>query len=372
MAVAARRIPLSEPTFDGNEAQYLQQCIEEGWVASRGRFVREFEALFARRHARPDAVTTSSGTLAIQLALETLGVGPGDEVIVPALTFIATVNPVRYVGATPVFVDVDPETYGLDPALVEAALTERTKAILPVHLFGHPVDFDALQALAQPRGIAIVEDATEALGSSYRGRLCGTLGDVAAFSFNGNKVITSGGGGMLLAGDPERLDHLRHLTLQARVPGTLEYLHDEVGHNGVLSNLQAAVGLAQLEHLDDRLAARRALAVRYEAALRDVADLRFCTEAPGTTHNFWLMSVLVDEAVAGRTRTGVMDALREAGIDSRPFFSPLPDLPPYRAFAGHDEYPVTRRLHAQGVSIPSSSHLTREEQDLVCTVLRGA
>ena len=371
MGIATRRIPLSEPTFGGNEAKYLQECIGEGWVASRGRFVREFEELFARRHDSPDAVTTSSGTTALLLALETLGVGPGDEVIVPALTFIATVNPVRHLGATPVFVDVDAETYCMDPALVAAAITERTRVILPVHLFGHAADFDSLLRLAEPRGIAIVEDATEALGSTYRDRACGTLGTIGAFSFNGNKVITSGGGGMLLAADPERLAHLRHLTLQARVPGTLEYEHDEIGHNGVLSNLQAAVGLAQLEHLDDRLAARRALAARYTAALRDVPDLRFCTEAPGTRHNFWLMSVLVDESVAGRSRTDVMDALRAVGIDSRPFFSPLPGLPPYRPFAGDGEYPVAVRLHAQGVSIPSSSHLTNEEQDLVCAILRN-
>jgi perosamine synthetase len=370
MAVAQRRIPLSEPTFDGNEARYLQQCIDEGWVASRGRFVREFEALFASRHGRAAAVSTASGTVALQLALEDLGVGPGDEVIVPALTFIATVNPVRYVGATPVFVDVDPDTYCLDPALVAAAVTERTRAILPVHLFGHPADVDALRALA-PEGVAIVEDATEALGSTLRGRMCGTLGDVAAFSFNGNKVITSGGGGMLLAADGARLEHLRHLTLQARVPGSLEYLHDEIGHNAVLSNLQAAVGLAQLERIDARLDARRAIAARYAEALAGVADLRFCTAAPDVSHNFWLMSVLVDEAAGGRTKDTIMDALRAEGIDSRPFFTPLPDLPPYRAFAGHDDYPVARRLHAQGVSIPSSSHLTPGDQQLVVDVLRG-
>lgn len=372
MAVAQCRIPLSEPVFDGNEARYLQQCIEERWVASRGRFVGEFEALFARRHGRPAAVTTSSGTAALQLALEDLGIGPGDEVIVPALTFVATVNPVRYVGATPVFVDVDPGTYCLDVGLVAAAITERTRAVMPVHLFGHAVDVDALAALTGPRGIMIVEDATEALGSTLRGRPCGTLGDVAAFSFNGNKVITSGGGGMLLAAAEERLEHLRHLTLQARVPGSIEYTHDEVGHNAVLSNLQAAVGLAQLEQLDARLAARQAIAARYAAALDDVADLRFCTAAPWAGHNFWLMSVLVDQGSGGRTKAGVMDALRAEGIDSRPFFTPIPDLVPYRPFAGHDEFPVARRLHATAVSIPSSSQLTETDQERVCTVLRGA
>jgi dTDP-4-amino-4,6-dideoxygalactose transaminase len=177
---------------------------------------------------------------------------------------------------------------------------------------------------------------------------------------------------MLLAGDPARLDHLRHLTLQGRVPGSVEYLHDEVGHNAVLSNLQAAVGLAQLERLDERLDARHAIATRYAQALADVEDLHFCTEAEWATHNWWLQSVLVDPEVAGRTKESVMGALRDAGIDSRPFFSPICDLEPYRAFAGHDDFPVARRLHEQGVSIPSSAHLTPDDQDRVIDILRGS
>ena len=362
------RIPLSVPTLGEPEARYLQQCIDENWVASRGRFVREFEELFARVHDTAAAVSTVSGTAALHVALSELGIGPGDEVIVPALTFIATVNPVRYVGATPVFADVDPDTYCLDAAAVEAAITKRTAAILPVHLYGHPVDMDPLLELAQRRGLAVLEDATEALGSLYKGRPCGTLSDIAAFSFNGNKVITSGGGGMLLCPREDRLEHMRHLTLQGRVPGTLEYLHDEVGFNYVLSNLQAAVGLAQLERLPELVRRRREIGARYAEGLRDAPGLRFCTEAPWADSNHWLMSVLVDPEVHGADRVAVAEHLSAAGIDTRPFFHPLPALAPYAEFARGD-VPVATRLHAQGLSIPSSGSLTDADVDRVIAAL---
>jgi len=363
-------IPLSVPVLDGNEARYLQACVDENWVASKGRFVREFEALFATVHGRPSAVSTCNGTAALHLAMVELGLGPGDEVIVPVLSFVATVNPVRYVGATPVFVDVDPVSYGMNPAAVLAAITPRTRAILPVHLYGQPVDVDPLMRLAREHGLAVVEDATEALGSRYRDQPCGCLGTIGAFSFNGNKVITAGGGGMLLADGPERLERMRHLSLQARVPGSVEYLHDDVGFNYTLSNLQAAVGLAQLERLDERVAARRQLAVRYAQALGEIEDLTFCAEPEWARSNFWLMSVLVDPAARGRTRDTVMRALEARGVASRPFFHPLCDLPPYRDAQG-GEFPVARRLHSQGVSIPSSPNLTVEQQDEVIAVLRG-
>ena len=371
------RIPLSAPVLDGNEGRYLQECIDTRWVSRGGRFVREFEALFAERHGMPDAVSTDSGTAALHLALLAAGVGPGDEVIVPALTFVATVNPVLYVGATPVFADLDPVTYGMDAGAVEAAVTERTKAILVVHLYGHPVDMTRITELARRHGLQVIEDATESLGSTWEGRPTGTLGDIAAFSFNGNKIITTGGGGMLLAREPATVDRLRHLTLQARVPGTLEYLHDDVGYNYALSNLQAAVGLAQLERLDAMAAHRRRLAARYAEALADAGEtgLTFCAEVPPARTNYWLMSVLVDPEVHGRDRHAVIAALAQAGIESRPFFTPMPELPHLRAFA-RGEYPVARRLHATGVSIPSSADLDEAGQERVIAALldggRGA
>ena len=367
MTTAAGRIPLSEPVLGPREAAYLQQCVEENWVASKGRFVTEFEALFAQIHDRSAAVSTISGTAALHLACLELGVGPGDEVIVPAMTFAASANAVAYTGATPVFADVDTRTFGLDPADAQRQITSRTKAIMVVHLYGHPVDMDRIAVLADAHGLAVIEDATEALGSTDRGRRCGTLGTIACFSFNGNKVITAGGGGMILAEDPERLEHMRHLTLQARVPGTREYLHDDVGFNYTLSNLQAAVGLAQLERLDEFVDARRRIAARYAAGLAGARGLSFSTEAEWASSNHWLMSVLVDMAAS---RARVMEALARARIEARPFFTALPSLRPYGADAS--AFPVARDLHARGISIPSSASLDEAAQDRVIDVLLDA
>jgi perosamine synthetase len=366
------RIPLSEPSVGAREAVYLQQCIEENWVASKGRFVREFERLFASIHGHPEAVSTTSGTAALHLACCELGLGPGDEVLVPALTFAASPNSVLYTGAVPVFVDVDPDTFAIDPAAAAARLTPRTRAIMVVHLYGHPADMDSIADLAEAHDLAVIEDATEALGSRYRGRLCGTLGDLGCFSFNGNKVITAGGGGMILARDPERLAHIRHLSVQSRVPGSVEYLHDEVGFNYGLSNLQAAVGLAQLERLEEFIACRREIAARYASRLADAEEVTFSGEAEGVVSNYWLMSVLTHGTSQGADRESVMAALADANVEARPFFTPLPELPPYASLDNTpSDFSVARDLHARGISIPSSATLDREQQDRVVDVLLG-
>jgi len=368
----ATRIPLSEPTMTEVEARYLRECVDENWVAAKGRFVGELETLFAHMHGCPAAVSTASGTAALHLAMIELGLGPGDEVLVPAMTFVASANAVRYAGASPVFVDADPVTYTIDPRDLADKITNRTRAILAVHLFGHPADMDAICELAREHELAVVEDATGALGSRYRGRPCGTIGDIGCFSFNGNKIITAGGGGMLLAADPDRLEHMRHLSFQGRQPGTVEYLHDEVAFNYVLSNLHAAIGLAQLERLDDLLARRRSLAARYRAALVDAPGLTFCVQAPWARCNFWLMSVLVDEAEHGRSRDQVMAALAHAGIESRPFFTPLPDVDAH-GDGSMPGIPVARRLHREGLNLPSSASLQDADQDrVIAELLAGA
>jgi perosamine synthetase len=366
--IVTPRIPLAVPVLGEAELTNLKACIDENALAARGRFVEEFEATFAEYHGARDAVSAVNGTAALHLALVELGVGPGDEVILPALTFVATANAVSYAGATPVFADVDPETYGLSAETIAEHVGPSTRAILVVHLYGHPVDMEPIRRLAEAHGLWLVEDATEALGSRYGDALCGTLGDIGCFSFNGNKVITSAGGAMILARAPERLPHLRHLTRHAKEPGR-EYVHDEIGFNYTLSNVHAAIGLAQLQRLDDVLAHRRRLAERYAAALADVDGLTFSGEEDWATSNFWLMSVLVDEEAYVESRDDLMDRLDEAGVDSRPFFHPLPLLPAYREFARGD-VPVSRRLHASGVSIPSSANLTDAEQDRVIELLR--
>lgn len=331
--------------------------------------MRAFEELFARVHHEPAAVSTGSGTAALHLVCHELGLRSGDEVLVPALTFAATANAVLYTGARPVFVDVDPVTYTMDPRRAAELVSPRTRAILVVHLYGHPTDMDPLLSLGRRCGLAVIEDATEALGSLYKGQPCGTIGDFGCFSFNGNKVITAAGGGMVLARERDRLEHIRHLSLQARVPATLEYEHDEVGFNYVLSNLHAAVGLAQLERLDQMLARRRSTAARYAEALKDAEDLHFSVEQPWAHSNYWLMSVLVQEG--GRTRAQLAHELDRAGVDARPFFTPLPALTPY---SGSDPatFPVARDLHARGLNIPSSASLEPEQQERVIEVLLSA
>lgn len=366
--VGQTRIPLSVPSFVGREAKYLQECVESGWVAARGPFVERFEDLFAAIHDRASAVSAASGTAALHTAMADLGLRAGDEVIVPTLTFIASVNPIRYVGATPVFVDADPTTYTLDVEAVERAVGPRTRAIVAVHLYGQPVDMDPILDVATRHDLAVIEDATEALGARYRGRACGTIGDVGCFSFNGNKLITSGGGGMLLARSAERLEHIRFLTLQGRDPDRLEYVHSEVGFNYTLSNVQAAVGLAQLEGLEERLIRKRAIASRYAAGLADVAGLKPFRQPEWADGSFWLNAVLVDHAYE-RTRDETIAALSAAGIDSRPFFTPIHLLPPYREFATNP-FPVSERLHQQGVLLPSSPSLTDDDQARVIGALR--
>lgn len=358
------RIPLSAPVLAGREREYLVRCIDDGWVASGGPFVGEFERGFAEAIGAPTAVSTSSGTAALHVALLAMGIGPGDEVIVPALTFVATANPVRVAGATPVLADVDPVTYTLTADAVEPLIGPRTRAIVPVHLFGHPADMTPLLALAERHGLVVIEDATEALGSYYRGTPCGMLGDVGCFSFNGNKVITAGAGGMLVARDPERLEHMRFLTLQARDPGHREYLHSEVGFNYALSNLHAALGLAQLERLGELVAGRRAVAARYAAAFADLEGARFCTEADWAETNFWLQSILVPEDV----REPLMDHLEAHGVQARPFFHPLHRLAPYRD-AAPAPLPVTEGLHARGVCIPSSADLAAADQEKIVALI---
>lgn len=353
----------------GNEALYVNECIDENWVAANGRFSRAFEQAFATRHGVDDAVSTSSGTAALHTALVDLGIGPGDEVIVPDLTFIASVNPVRYVGATPVLADVHPRSYTLDPACLQELLSDRTRAIIVVHLYGHPADIDPVLELASARGIFVIEDATEALGSTYKGQPCGTLGDIGCFSFNGNKVITTGGGGMLLARDAERLEHMRLLTLQGRVPGSREYVHSEVGFNYVMSNLQAAVGLAQVEQLEKLLAARRAVAERYARGLNGVQGLTYASEETWAHSNFWLGSVLVDPASYGEDRDELATRLSAAEVDTRPFFHPLHLQAPYRGCAPVSPN-VSIDLHRIGLCIPSSANLEPAEQDRVVALLR--
>ena len=255
-------IPVAEPDLSGNELKYVTECVVTEWVSSLGKYVRMFEEQMAASCQRKYAVSTSNGTTALHLALAVLGIGPGDEVIVPALTFVATANAVSYTGATPVFVDAESDYWQLDPARLEALITPRTKAIIPVDLYGHPADMDAILAVAQRHGLRVVEDTAEAHGALYKGRPCGSMGDMSCFSFYGNKVITTGEGGMLLTDDEGWCERARFLRDHA-MSKTERYFHPEIGYNYRLTNIQAALGVAQLERLDTFVAIKRRNAARY-------------------------------------------------------------------------------------------------------------
>jgi perosamine synthetase len=358
---------LDAPNVGELEKQYLCQAIDSGFVSTIGPFVPRFEQTVAAWLSASGCSATQSGTAALHVALMELGVGEGDEVIVPALTFVATANPVMYLRARPVFVDADPDTFNLDVASVERAISPKTKAIVPVHLLGNPVDMHGLMAVARARGVPVVEDATESLGASVGGRSTATIGDLGCLSFNGNKTITTGGGGMVVGSDAERLAHIRFVVNQAR-DESRGYYHPEVGLNYRMTNLEAALGLAQMERLDTFLEQKRAFRAVYEDELGRVPGLRLQREAPGARSAWWLNAVVFErddiEVAALQKR------LLDQGIQTRRMFVPITDFPPYAPFASGD-YPVARRLYERGLCLPSSTLNTVDDVRFVCHALKA-
>jgi perosamine synthetase len=358
-------IPVFAPWLAENARRYVLDCIDTGWISSLGAYVGRFEADFARFCEAEHAVATSNGTTALHLALAALGIGPGDEVLVPDLTFVASANAVRYTGAAPVLVDVDPRTWTLDPADAGRKVGARTRAIVVVHLYGHPADLDPLLDLARRHDLRVVEDAAEAHGARYKGRRVGAIGDVGAFSFYGNKLITTGEGGMLVTNDRALAERAAFLRDHAMDPNR-HYYHPEVGFNYRIANLQAAIGCAQLEQAESILDRRKTIATAYEAGLADIPGLTHPPLMPWAESVYWMYSVLVEPAF-GLDRDAVRTALRARGIDTRPFFVPLHELPPYR---NDRPFPVATRLAGAGINLPSGTALTVEEIALVCQALR--
>lgn len=361
-------LALHEPFFGGREKQYVTDCIETGWVSSLGSYVDRFEAELARRCGTAHAVAAVSGTAALHIALMLAGVSAGDEVLMPSLTFIATANAAAYCGAVPHFVDCEARTMGIDPAALSARLAQigdrrgdglynketgrRIAALVPVHIFGHPCDMDALGAVAGAYDLPVVEDAAEALGSRYRGRPAGSFGRLAALSFNGNKIVTTGGGGAILTDDPVLARRAKHLTTTAKIAHRWEFRHDETGYNYRLPNINAALGCAQLEQLDGFLAAKRRLAARY-AAIFEGAPCRFFSACDFAESNYWLNAVFLPEA---GMLEGVLEGLHAAGYLCRPAWVPMHCLPMYSA-CPRAELPVTEDLAARVVNLPSSAAL---------------
>ncbi|MEX1019895.1 MAG: DegT/DnrJ/EryC1/StrS family aminotransferase [Litorilinea sp.] len=361
----ANFIPIYEPWLGETEEAYVLDAVRSGWISSLGQYISRFEREFAEYCGAEHGVSVSNGTAALHLALHALGIGPGDEVIVPALSFVASANAVYYTGARPIFVDVDSHTWTLDPERIEQHITPRTRAIMPVHLYGHPAPMHELIELAARYELQIVEDAAEAHGAQVNGHRVGALGRIGAFSFYGNKIITTGEGGMLVTNDSALADRCRMLRDHA-MPPERRYWHEEVGFNYRMTNLQAAVGVAQLERIDQFLACKRAIAKRYDAALRDVPGLVLPYERPGYTNVYWMYSILVQTPFP-LTRDELIQALRARGIDSRPFFHPLDTLPFY---AGEPARPTAKMLSECGLNLPSFPRLSDGQLDYICTTLR--
>ena len=368
------RVFLSPPHLSGLEEDYVANAFATNWVTPLGPHVDEFEKEFAAAVGAEHAVALSSGTAAIHLALLLAGVGPGDEVLVSTLTFVASVNPIAYLGATPVFIDSDRASWNMDPALLEEALDSRARrgrlprAVVIVHLYGQSADLDAIAAVCARYGVPLIEDAAEALGATYRGRAPGTVGTTGVFSFNGNKIITTGGGGMMVSADRSLVAHARKLATQARDPAP-HYEHTEMGYNYRLSNVLAAIGRGQLRVLGERVDARRRNFALYAEALGDLPGVEFMPEAPWGTHTRWLTTLTIDPDEFGANNEAVRLALEAEGIEARPVWKPM-HLQPLYAHAPVIGGQVANDLFARGLCLPSGSSLTDADRERVVGVVR--
>lgn len=382
---AERFIPLCAPEIRGNEWQYVKDCLDTGWVSSVGSYVDRFEAELAARVGARYAVATVNGTAALHVALLVAGVEPDDEVLVSTMTFIAPANAIRYAGAWPVFIDAEPEYWQMDPMRVAQFLQEhcewsqgvlrnrasgrRVRAILPVDVLGHPVDMDPIRNLAEKYGLPVIEDATESLGAKYRGRSVGMLGDIGCFSFNGNKIITTGGGGMIVTDNEAWAKRARYLTTQAK-DDPIEFVHNEIGYNYRLTNIQAAMGCAQLEKLDDYVASKRRIADRYQRELVGVSGVTVMRQAPWAEGVYWMYTALIDSAEYGMDSRCLLREMDAINIQCRPLWKPAHQN---RRHVRNDilPCPVAERLNRDSISLPCSVGLTDADLSRVVGAVQG-
>jgi perosamine synthetase len=364
-------IPVNEPLLDGNEKKYLCECIETGWISSEGPFVKRFEQEFAARIGRKHGIAVCNGTAALDAAIEALDIGPGDEVILPTFTIISCINQVVRSGATPVLVDSDPVTWNMDVNQIEAKITPRTKAIMVVHTYGLPVDMDPVLELVDRYGLRLIEDAAEMHGQTYRGRPCGSFGDLSTFSFYSNKHVTTGEGGMILTDDDDLAEicrGLRNLCFQLRN----RFVHERLGWNLRMTNLQAALGVAQLERLDEFVGRKRRMGQYYTELFSGLYGVQLPLSQTDYAENiYWVYGLALDESLGFESKEA-MKLLAAKGIGTRPFFYPMhqqPVLERMGLFEG-DFYPVAERMHRQGFYIPSGMALTDMQMDLVAEAVR--
>jgi len=355
-------IPLALPYISGNESRYVDECLKTKWISSLGKFVNKFEDSFAQFCDCRYGIATSNGTVALHLALRTLGIGEGDEVIVPNLTFIATANAVKYTGARPVLVDSEISTWNIDPALIERKITAKTKAIIVVHLYGHSAKMDEIIRIARKHNLFLIEDACQAHGVLYKGKKVGSLGDLGVFSFYGNKIITTGEGGMVVTGN-RKFDERARLLRDHAMSKVRRYFHAEIGFNYRITNIQAAIGLAQLENIEYIINRKIEIAHTYNELLKNVEEVSLPPDEAWAKNVFWMYSILIKN----KMRDMLMVKLLESGIETRPFFIPMHRLPPYRS---REKFPISDMLSLQGVNLPCFVEVRKKEIKCICEKIK--
>ena len=363
-------IPVCEPFITGEELEYVSDCIKTNWISSKGKYIEEFEEKFAHYCGCQYGVSTTSGTTALHLAIASLGIRKGDEVIVPAFTMIATVFAIIYAGAKPVLIDSEPETWNIDVGQIEEKITPQTKAMLPVHIYGHPCDMEPILDIARRRGLYVIEDAAEAHGAEYRGKRVGGIGDIGCFSFYANKIITTGEGGMIVTNNEETAERARSLKDLA-FSKERRFLHTDLGFNYRMTNIQAAIGLAQFNRVDELVERRRKNAHLYNSLLKDIGGIRLPVEKGWAKNVYWMYSILIEDEF-GISRDELTHRLAEKGIETRTFFIPMHWQPVFvnMGLFKRESYPIAEELSQRGLYLPSSSGLSEEEIGYICGAIK--
>ena len=363
-------IPVCIPFIDKKELEYVIDCVKTNWISSKGKYVKEFEERFARYCGCKYGISTTSGTTALHLALVSIGVGKGDEVIVPAFTMISTVLAIVYTGAKPVLVDAEPETWNIDVTKIEEKITDRTKVIMPVHIYGHPCDMDQIMKIAKKYDLYVVEDAAEAHGAEYKGRKAGGIGHIGCFSFYANKIITTGEGGMVVTNNKKIAENAK-LLKDLAFSKERRFLHTDLGFNYRMTNIQAAIGLAQFERIDELVERRRRNAHLYNNLLKDVEGITLPVEKEWVKNVYWMYSILIEDSF-GISRDELMKKLEREGIETRTFFIPMHEQPVFQnmGFFKGEGYPVAEKISKKGLYLPSSSGIKEEEIKHICDVIQ--
>lgn len=370
MANPPEIIPVNEPYIGDLEKKYVMECLNTGWISSEGHFVREFEEAWAAYCGMKYGIAVSNGTVALEMAVASLKLNPREEIIMPSFTIISCAQAITKAGLVPVLVDCDPETWCMDVSQVEAKINPRTRAIMPVHIYGHPVDMNPLRDLAQKYKLIIIEDAAEVHGGEYRGQKCGGLGDLSCFSFYANKIVTTGEGGMVLTNNQKQAEYLRSLrNLCFRKDH--RYLHTELGNNFRLTNIQAAIGLAQIEHIEQSIQKKRWMGAAYIERLKDISTLQLPVEKPWALNVYWMFGIVLDLST-GMDASEFAHRLNEVGIITRPFFLGMHEQPVFRNMGlfKDEHYPVTEHIARQGLYLPSGMTITEVQIDRVCDAAR--